>query len=324
MHRRSMLLLLLGAGAASAADLARANAPRRFRDLGAAVRAVLNRPERQLDYLDAKLALDALIDPSAGGASVRTAIEALTTAARSLAGDSPDDARRLAAVRTVIYRSGDWNQNRPFAYDHADPFGRNIRNKLMATYLDTRLGNCVSMPILFLILADRLGVNVRLSTAPHHVFVRYVDAAGHATNLETTSGGLPSRDKWIRQNMPMTDEAVASGIYLRTQSRRETVATMATTVEEYLCHAQRDEEAIAVADAILQVAPRNVECILYRGSVYGRLFEREFSARYVDEAQIPQSLHARYQLLASMNQQAFTQAEALGWRPEPDQRQGAQ
>lgn len=36
--------------------------------------------------------------------------------------------------------------------------------KLLSRYLDSRRGDCVSMPILFLILADRLGLDVSLST----------------------------------------------------------------------------------------------------------------------------------------------------------------
>ena len=56
--------------------------------------------------------------------------------------------------------------NRPFTYDLKDPLGQQVRSKMLSTYVRTRKGNCVSMPVLFLIVADRLGLKVRLAAAP--------------------------------------------------------------------------------------------------------------------------------------------------------------
>ncbi len=239
----------------------------------------------------------------------------MVAAAQALAGAGADDVRKLAAVRTVIYQPGSWNDQRPFAYDLADPYGQNLSSKLLSTYLSTRRGNCVSMPILFLILADRLGVNVALSTAPLHVFLKFTDAAGKVTNLEATSGALPARDQWYREKLPMTDQAVASGIYLQTLSRKESVALMATTVMEHLMDQGRYQAVIEVADVILAHSPRDAETMVRRGSAFARLLDEEFYIPYPTEDLVPPHLHGRYGELESANQQAFAQAEALGWTP---------
>jgi hypothetical protein len=133
------------------------------------VAAILDASERT-SFLAAKVALDALI----GGAFhlPDSRLEKLADAVRQMAGPNPTDRYKLAAIRRTIYEIEPWNDNRPFRYDQADPFGRNVQNKLLSTYFRTRLGNCVSMPILFLVLAERAGLNVGLSTAPLHVFVR--------------------------------------------------------------------------------------------------------------------------------------------------------
>jgi hypothetical protein len=136
---------------------------------------------------------------------------------------------KLSALRRVIYESGAWNGGRPFAYDHADPLGQNVRNKLIATYLATRRGNCVSMPVLVLIVGERMGLNLALSTAPLHIFLRHTEESGREINLEATSGAHPARTLWYRQNLPMTDRAIESGLYMRTLSRWEAVAHMAST-----------------------------------------------------------------------------------------------
>lgn len=278
--------------------------------------AVLQRElgNRDANYLQAKLAFDAMIDPGIDHVAAARAVDRLCTAARELAGASADDAAKLAAVRTVIYRPGAWNDDRPFAYDMRDPLGRNIDNKLLATYVRTRLGNCVSMPALFLIIADSLGLDVGLATAPHHVFVRYTAPDGRAVNLEATSGGHPARDLWYREHMPMTDAAIASGIYMRTLSPRESVATMGLIVGEFLLRSGRYEETIDIAEAINQHAPRDVESILLAAVAYGRMFTEEFEQRYPTLDSIPRELHPRYLMLAEMNASLYARAEELGWR----------
>ena len=102
-----------------------------------------------------------------------------------------------------------------FDYDMSDPDGARLPNKLLHNYLRHRLGQCVSMPILFLILGERLELNVALARAPAHFFIRYTAPDGKAWNLETTSGAHPARLDWFRQNMPMSERALESGLYMR-------------------------------------------------------------------------------------------------------------
>lgn len=203
---------------------------------------------------------------------------------------------------------------RPSFYDQADPLGLNVRNKLISTYLATRRGNCVSMPILLLIVAERMGLDLALSTAPLHIFLRYREGE-REINLEATSGGHPARTLWYRQNLPMTDRAVESGLYLRTLTRREAVAHMASTVVDYLMTEERFQEAIDVAEIILQHYPRDGYTMVKLGSAYGELLRIEFVERYPVPAMIPPALRQRYLMLAQENQHWFQTAEALGWEP---------
>ncbi|NJS13644.1 MAG: hypothetical protein HC788_02290 [Sphingopyxis sp.] len=169
------------------------------------------------------------------------------------------------------------------------------------------------MPILFLILAERAGLNTSLATAPLHVFVRYIDPGGAPANAEATSGGHFSRNEWYRENFPMTDLAIESGIYMRTLTKPESVAVMASTVVDFLLVQRRYQEAADVADAILAVNPRDVYAMLKKGTAAGELLRVEFAERYPTPAQIPPALRSRYQTLAMQNESAFREAEALGW-----------
>lgn len=237
----------------------------------------------------------------------------MVKAARKMAGPRASDGAKIDAVRKVLYEAGPWNGNRPFAYDHADPLGENINNKLLSVYLKTRLGNCVTMPTLFMIIGRQLGLNLTLSTAPLHVLVRYTRPGIHPFNIETTSGGSFARDDWYRQQFPMSDRAIQSGLYLRTHSDRETIAVMATTVMDYLISVGRNEEAIAVADTILSANPQDGYVMVRKGTAISSIIKAEFEDKFVIPALIPVNLRRRYSLLTAAYQKAFADAEALGW-----------
>jgi regulator of sirC expression with transglutaminase-like and TPR domain len=278
-----------------------------------AVRRILAVPDEALDYARAKVALDRIIDPTIDADAVRAELDRLTECARRLAGASPSEGAKLAALRTLIYESGPWNEHRPFVYDHSN--FQNIRLKLMSHYLETRLGNCISMPILFLMLADRLGLNVALSMAPNHMLLRFTNEGGRTINLEATSGANPARDAWYREIMPMSDRSVGSGLYLRTLSRRESVAFMVTTVMEDLKIKRRHREVAAVCEIILGHNARCGMTLANLGAAYGRIIMAEFLERYRSTFLIPLPLRAQYLLLLQRSDAAFAAAEALGWEP---------
>ena len=274
-------------------------------------------PFVDLSYERAKLAFDRIIDPDVDEAAVVAQIDQLAAAAEEIAAGG-SDIDKLKAVRQVIYEPGPWNDHRPFVYDQDDPYGRDLRNKLLATYLDTRRGNCVSMPILQLIIAERLGLNVSLSTAPQHVFMRYTNLeTGRSIAIEATSGGHPAHPREYAK-LGVTDAQVDSGIYLATLSKRESIAVIASTVSEWLMEQHRFEDAIAVTDILIEHYPKDVHAVLLRGAAYGELIRTEFMNPYPVPAMIPPPLRPRYQMLAARNAAAFEQAEAWGWLPSQD------
>jgi hypothetical protein len=293
------------------------------------IRAVFAAPESAIDLARAKLTLDKLVDPSIDIDKSLRQIGQMTQVAKAMAGPNPSEIQKLAAVRRFIYVDGDWNGHKPFHYDMADPLGKKIANKLLPTYIETRSGNCVSMPMLFVILATPLGVHATISTAPFHVFVKFVDdATGKTYNLETTSGGYPERDAWLRSGFPMTDLAIKNGVYMKTLTKKEAVAVMAGVVLEYYLAAQRYHDVIDAAGIILEYYPNDVPAILDHADAAARLIDTEFKQKYPNPRDIPADLLPTYILLADQNHEDFAKAEALGWRETdgitPDSKGGGQ
>lgn len=270
---------------------------------------------RSSDFLTAKLALDSAVDPAIDSIAVRKEIADLITAASAIAGPGSSEGAKLDAVRKVLYHPGPWNGNHPFTYDQSDPLGENVQHKLLSHYLKSRRGNCVTMPTLFMIVGRGLGLNLTLTTAPLHLLVRYTRPGFPPLNIEATSGGGFARDEWIRKNLPMSDRAIQSGLYLRTHTDQETVAVMATTVLDYLASVGKNEEAIKVADVILAANPKDGYTMVRKGSVIAAMMQAEFIDKYPSPALIPPDLRPRYLALATANKKLFEEAENLGWEP---------
>ena len=279
------------------------------------VKTILQQPESSMDLAVVKLTIDKMIEPSIDINANLKKIDGIVAQILEMAGSNPSSNAKLLALKRYMYEKGPWNNNEPYQYDFADPRGTKISNKLLPTYLATKKGNCVSMPFLFVVLGQRLGLDVSASTAPEHYFVKYTDPdVGITYNLETTSGANPTRDMWYRQEMPMTDEAIANGIYLQALTKRETAALMATILAENFAERREPEKIIAIVDAVLPFYPNNIGLILGKGSAYSRLIKRDFVAKYLRPADIPAAEVPYFRFLAEQNRLWFAKAESLGWQ----------
>lgn len=279
------------------------------------VRTLLEGVNDSTDLARIKLTLDKIVDPSIDVTRRLAEIDELATTVLSARPRPRTSLQKLDALRQLIYVAGAWNQNKPFQYDLSDPEGQNLRTRLLSTYLDTRRGNCISMPFLFLAVAERVGLKVTAALAPLHVFIKHTDDSGQTHNLEPTSGAGFTRDVWYRRQLPMTDKAIANGLYMRALSKRETAATMAMVVVEHLMQRGDYFEAIATTDEVLRVFPQSVYAMVKRGSAYGHLMRVHYIQKYSNFRMIPATEQGRLKAWHAENHRAFKRAEALGWQP---------
>jgi regulator of sirC expression with transglutaminase-like and TPR domain len=287
----------------------------------ARIKAILKQPESAMDFAKIKLTIDKMIDPSINVDAGLGQIDNIVFQIRTMLGSNPSNNEKMGALKKYLYEKGPWNGYENFHYDFDDPRGTKISNKLLPNYLASKKGNCVSMPLLFIVLGQRLGLDVTASTAPEHVFVKYTDPdTGITYSLETTSGAIPARDVWLQQQNPMTDESIANGIYLQKLTKRETVAVMATTLSENFSDKREPEKMIAIADAVLPYYPKNVSLILAKGSAYSRLIRRNYISKYPMPKDIPVEERPYFQHLSKESEFWYAKAEALGWR-QPDKAQ---
>ena len=270
-------------------------------------------PEQKIDLARTKLTLDRMIDPRIDISANLKKIDAMVSRIKARMPRNASQIRRMEILQEFIYKPGRWNGNQIFQYDLNDPLGRTIGNKLLPNYLSTRLGNCVSMPLLFIILGERIGIDLTVASAPSHVFVKYRGDDGHYYNFEATSGGAVL-DSSLRRDFPMTDLAVANGLYLRALTKRETVALMLGTLMEFYSERGWYERLNAIASLVLEKFPNDHSAMLHKGHAYYGMVRRDFINRYPTPTFVPAAERARMLELNRNNREWFARAEALGWR----------
>lgn len=225
---------------------------------------------------------------------------------------------KLVALNTTLYQAGPWNDGKPFGYDFDDPMGSNIQHKLLSTYLKTRKGNCVSMPVLYVILGQKIGLDITLATAPLHVLVKFHKDDGSWLNIEATSGGTLRDEGYVAQ-FHIEPRALDTGIYLRPLSHKESLGVMMNTLEEFYARQRTPELQLGLTALALENNPRDVVSLLMRGSAYYHLLQRRYLSRYASIGDIPANEQADYQRLSQNNLMLFAKAERLGWRESTPQ-----
>jgi len=112
----------------------------------------------------------------------------------------------------------------PFKYDYADYKGQNdCRNLFLTKCLATGSGQCASLPLVHVAIAQQLGISSYIAFAPFHSYIKFKDENGNISNYEPTSNwALP--DKWYQENLFISPKAKQTGIYLNPLSTKQMVA----------------------------------------------------------------------------------------------------
>ncbi|MBU8900366.1 transglutaminase-like domain-containing protein [Corallococcus sp. M34] len=215
------------------------------------VKELLALPEDRLNIGDAALLLGALMDPDTDVTEGRRRIELLSGQVRSLVGGRTDPDYRIRAVNQILYRES------RFAYDKDDPLGARLDASSLWRLLSTKKGNCVSLPVLWYAVAERLGYPVAMVEAPHHFFLRYQEGQ-YQSNIEATSGGGEASDEKIILDLEISQEAVSSGAMMRSLSKRELLGALIAEVAARLMNDWNIGLAARLSEQALTAHPRSM------------------------------------------------------------------
>lgn len=177
------------------------------------------------------------VDPS----MVKREILRLTERLRSEVGRSADEDQVVDSFRRVIL------SEEGFVYDRspADP-----ANYLLETVLTRKKGNCLGLSMLYLAIADHLGLPFRGVYVPSHCFVRY-EGKTIRRNVEFAEGGNSWEDDRYRGEFRVSPARP----YLQSLSPAEMLGVFLKTLGAGYSRKGREEDALRLYDEAERLYP---------------------------------------------------------------------
>lgn len=188
-------------------------------------------------------------------------------------------------------------------YDHSPDGKGKTETYFLNGIMDTKRGMCLTMPMLYLAISQRLGLPISVALAPQHTFLRYQVPGRTPHNIEVTSGGGTLTDEAHVRKFSIPSRAIENGAYLRTLSMREYMATMLLPIG----HAMHDRGKPGLALAYFESAHR----LNPKSPIYVRVLAAFWmnAAKKAHEGNAPVIARKLYERSMAHRKQA----EAMGW-----------
>lgn len=134
------------------------------------------------------------------------------------------------------------------------------------TVMDNRKGYCLSLSILYLSLAERIGLPLHGVVAPGHFFVRY-DSRTRRFNIETTAKGATPKDDYYRERHAVPGQGEES-IYLSNLSKLQTLGCLFNNFGVVYMDTGQLDKALIALDRAVRINPSLSEARANMGNVY--------------------------------------------------------
>jgi hypothetical protein len=208
----------------------------------------------------------------------------------------------------------------PFVYDFEDYKGQKDYSKMFVTkVMVTNSGQCHSLPLLYLILAEELKANAWLSYAPNHTFIKFV-VNGKIQNYETTNGHLIS-DALVMQSGFIRSEALANKTYLDTLNKQQLIAHCLMDLGMGYQHKYGfDYFSLRCVELVLKYYPHNVTALMTKSNYYNTLLQyvaqqsKEKRLPHVNMQDIPQVMEIYHKM-----KQVQQELENIGFAEMPEE-----
>nr|WP_314496993.1 hypothetical protein [uncultured Chryseobacterium sp.] len=234
---------------------------------------------------------------------------------------------KYAAIYTVICQAtpvivgDDTLKYKPFTYDFEDVFGnKELSNLFVSKLLDTQKGNCNSMPYLYKILAEELGVDANLALAPNHVYIKHNIKSLGWYNTELTSGIFP-QDSWLMASGFIHLEAVQNGVYLKALTNKESLALLLVDLGNAYNKSFPDNDgsfSIKCAEKAIQIYPYLANALLLQAETHTKQFQKLMKEQNSKDIQTTLSDPRAKELFDLMNKE-YAHIHKIGYRSMPQE-----
>ena len=142
----------------------------------------------------------------------------------------------------------------------------NPQDLFLSSVLDNKRGYCLSLSILYLSVAERLGLPLHGVVVPGHFFVRYADK-GKSFNIETTQkGASPPDEHYIKEFKIPQDKEQA--VYLQNLGKKETIGCFFNNLANVYFDLNNIENAYYYQQKAVDINPLLAEARTNLGNIF--------------------------------------------------------
>ena len=165
---------------------------------------------------------------------------------------SPDDnpERIVSLLSQYIFKEEAYS-----CLDPADPlYMKTSEGSALPCVIANKKGDCLGLSLLYLALAERLGLPIYGVTAPAHVFVRYDDGETRI-NIETTDRGRESEDSYYEKKYMLHPTYRNHNFYLRNLLKGEVIGVFLSNLGAAYHEKGMYNDAIVELKEALEINP---------------------------------------------------------------------
>lgn len=211
----------------------------------------------------------------------------------------------------------------PLKYDFDDYRGEKDWTKMFVTkLLKTGTGQCHSMPLLYLILAEEIDAEAYAALSPNHSYIKFQDEKGKWHNIELTNG-MFTVSSFILNSGYIKAEAIQNQIYMKNLSKQELLSQFYIDLATgYIHKFGYDDFVEKVVNKALELYPNNINANMVMSNFYTFRFEyamKKIGINPTVNSELKQirNYPGTVKWLNQTNHQ-YKKIDDLGYQPMPD------
>lgn len=232
--------------------------------------------DEKIDLIRAALVIARTEYPNLDIEAYATRMEQLARRVAALV-PHPDPQPALAALNRVLFEEGNLRGNRE---DYYDP-----RNSFLNDVLDRGLGIPITLSIVYMEVAKRVGFALAGVGMPGHFLLKHYGHDGQETLIDCFNRGdvLTRQDCQSRLDEIYSGEMTLRPEFLHPISRRQILTRMLNNLKTVYLSTRNFRKALPIADLILVIYPRSAEDMKQRALLRYSMGLQRLAAEDLDE-----------------------------------------
>ena len=227
-----------------------------------ALAELMRRPQEEIDLAYAALLIARERYPDLDIEASIAKLDEIAAAIRAQLKSSAGPPKILQAINAYLFEELGFRGNEDEYYDPANSFLNEV--------IDRRIGIPITLSIVYMEVAKRLGLELRGVGLPGHFLVKYARREGEVV-IDPFGGGAVLSARELRERIAqMGGSPELASRYLAAVTKRQIITRMLNNLKQIYISSSAFDEALGISELILAVNPWDLDEIRDRGLVQSK------------------------------------------------------